>query len=146
MSYYEKRRLEPEWVEKERARSREKHERLYKGIRSKVDVLYHYRSVAQMIRRRGIDTKDKEAHHWNYNLKNSVFLLSRSAHKIIHRYIKVNYDDGYCYTNDGVKIETAEQAKNIFTEILKRRGIEESFELIEMGDFSEDVKRFSVNG
>ena len=29
----------------------------------------------------------KEIHHWNYNFKNDVFILSPRAHKLIHKFI-----------------------------------------------------------
>lgn len=73
----------------------------------------------------------KQAHHWNYNEPNCVFILTPEAHRAIHRYIKVNHDDGFCYLKkDGTRIETADQAREIFTDILNRCGIKENFDLV----------------
>lgn len=79
---------------------------------------------------RGYDTKGKEAHHWNYNFPYSIFLLTRKAHRCIHRYIEVNYSDKYCYTLDGVKIDTEEKAVSIFSSILRNNGLNEELVLL----------------
>jgi hypothetical protein len=86
----------------------------------------YIRNTGLKLRARGYDMTGKQAHHWNYNQPNCVFLLTPEAHKAIHRYTKVNHDDGYCYLKkDGTKIETLEQAEKIFSEILQECGIEQ---------------------
>lgn len=120
------------WVKKERERNREKFKRLgYKG------AFRHIRSIcpleaniARKLRARGYDTNGKEAHHWNYNLPYSIFLLTRKAHKCIHQYIKVNYSNKYCYTLDGIKIDTEEKAVSIFSSVLRDKGINEKLVLL----------------
>ena len=77
-------------------------------------------NISRRLRNRGYDTKNKEAHHWNYNLPYSVILLSRKAHRCIHRNITVNYSDKYCYTKSGDIIDTEEKAVSIFCSILKK--------------------------
>lgn len=121
-----------EWMDKERERGREKFKRLgyagkFKSIRS---ICPYEASISAKLRRRGYDTKGKEAHHWNYNMPNSIFLISKKSHRKIHKSITVNYDDKYCYTSDGKKIETVDEAIEIFSSILKKHGIEEKLELI----------------
>lgn len=83
-------------------------------------------------RSKGIDTKGMEFHHWNYNMPYSVFMLTRSAHRRIHKYINVNYNDGYNYTKDGIKIETIEMAFLFFREYLKQEGINENLKFCEL--------------
>ena len=67
---YNVKSIDDEWVEKERLRGREKYKRLnYKG---KYIKFYHknvtYRNINRRLKNLGYDMKDKEAHHWNYNL------------------------------------------------------------------------------
>lgn len=122
------------WREKERARCRDKFKRLgykYKPLTTRNDFKAPS-SMLAMIRRRGYDTKGKEAHHWNYNLPYSVFLVSRRAHHRIHLATTMSRKDKCCYTNDGVKIETAEQAKSVYESILKDSGLNEEIQLIEI--------------
>lgn len=78
----------------------------------------------------GLYVRGKEAHHWNYNFPRSVILLSRKAHHRIHTMLTVNYEDKYCYTLDGKRIETEEQAKSIFSNILSGFGINEPIEVL----------------
>lgn len=124
------------WMEKERERSRLKYQRL-----SYKDAHFHHRTrkdfqadsnIARELRKRGYDTKGKEAHHWNYNNKKSIFLMSRKAHHRLHQHIVMNRQDKYCYTDDGVRIESPLQAKKIYENILKCVGLNESITLIEL--------------
>lgn len=129
---YNVKSIDDEWVEKERLRGREKYKRLnYKG---KYIKFYHknvtYRNINRRLKNLGYDMKDKGAHHWNYNLMKSVFILSRKAHKLLHKYIYVNSNDLFCYTNEGVKIETLEQATDIFTKILLEHNCNDKIEHI----------------
>ena len=39
-------------------------------------------SASRFIKRRGIDLNGKEVHHWNYNLKNDVFILNKKSSRI----------------------------------------------------------------
>ncbi len=115
-------------MELERVRGREKFKRLgYKDrFKSVTKICPKEKMVSSMLRRRGYDTFGKEAHHWNYNSPFSVFLLSRKAHKCIHKYIYVNYSNKLCYTHDGDCIDTLEKAKSLFEKWLKMNGIREN--------------------
>lgn len=128
---YDEKRKNKEWIEKERKRNRDKFKRLkYKGkYKSQRSILHNNGNIARYARKKGIDTKGKELHHWNYNMPYSVFFLSKSAHRRIHKYIIVNYEDGYNYTKDGVKIETEEMALLLFKGFLKNEGIFEDIKL-----------------
>ena len=122
------------WLEKERTRGREKYKRLEynsKPWNHKTRKLNPIEgTTAAALRRKGYDTNDKEAHHWNYNEPKSVFLLSKKAHRRIHQYIIVNYEDKFCYTKEGEKLDTADKAKSYFKEILDKFGINDKLELI----------------
>lgn len=124
-----------EWVEKERARGREKFKRLgykYSSFKNTRELCHENGNIAKYLRGRGYDTRGKEAHHWNYNKPFSVFLLSRRAHKRIHQHLTVNRDDKFCYTEYGVRLESAEQAREYFSQILLADGISENMEYIEL--------------
>ena len=131
---YDIKSLDEDWVEKERARGREKYQRLdyktkpWNNKTRKINQFESWTSAA--LKRRGIDTNGKEAHHWNYNEPKQVFLLSRKAHKRIHQYIIVNYDDKFCYTKEGEKLDTIDKAKSYFKGILDKFGINDELELI----------------
>ena len=126
---------DPEWVDKERIRGREKFHRLGYALTQKHTTRRDFpqaENTARKLKRRGYDNKGKEAHHWNYNLPDSVFLISRKAHHVIHTCVTMSREDNCCYTNDGVKLETAEQAKKVYEEILRKNGINEELQIINL--------------
>lgn len=133
---YERKSQDESWMERERARGREKFHRLgytansFKKVRS---ICPNNGDISKRLRSRGLWIKGKEAHHWNYNLPHSVILLSRKAHHRIHTKIVVNYEDKFCYTLDGKRIETEEQAINVFSNILSSFGISEPIEILNVG-------------
>lgn len=132
---YGEKSKDEEWMEKERTRGRERYKRLnYK------DATWNHKTrkinplegtTAADLRRKGFDTKGKEAHHWNYNEPKSVFLMSRKAHHRIHQYLVVNYDDKFCYTVDGEKLDTVEKSEMYYNEILKKIGLTEKIQYID---------------
>lgn len=130
---YDEKSKDDTWMENERARSREKYKRLnYNNSQLKKirELNPLERTTSAYLKRRGFDTEGKEAHHWNYNEPKSVFLLSRKAHRRIHQYILVNYDDKFCYTKEGEKLDTVEKAKTYFKGILDKHGINDELKLI----------------
>lgn len=129
---YERKSQDEAWLEKERARGREKYNRLgyvqlFKRTRT---ICPQEANTTKRLRSRGLWVKGKEAHYWNYNLPHSVILLSRKAHHRIHTMLTVNYEDKYCYTLDGQRIETEEQAKSILSKILAGFGMNEPIEIL----------------
>lgn len=133
LNRYNIKRLDPQWVKSERKRGCEKYKRLgYNNKYFRIRDLYGEGNINRNLRRMGIDMDSKEAHHWNYNYPFSVFILSKSAHRRLHRHLIVNRQDKYIYTKDHVRIETTEQAFEIFTDILSKLGIEEKLTLVEM--------------
>ena len=136
---YDRKSKNSEWVEKERVRGRDKYERLYKPkyLRdiSKFDMPYKNlvdnSNTSRELRSRGYDTNGKEAHHWNYNEPKQVFLLTTETHHRIHQFIMVNYDDGFCYTLDGDKLDTIAETITYYKQILDRFRINEDLTLID---------------
>lgn len=132
---YETKSQDDAWMEKERARGREKYARLgysSKPFNNKTRKINSFESyTAQSLRNRGYDVDGKEAHHWNYNEPKQIFLLSRKTHKKIHRFIVVNYNDKFCYTIDGEKLDTIEKTTDYYNSILGKFGINEKLELID---------------
>jgi len=95
----------PDYVEKERLRGRIKYAK-YK-YKNKIQHPEN-RSTAQYLRKQGIDIKDKEIHHWNYNLKNDVFILHPRAHSLIHKYIVFDKESNMFKDKNGTLINTKE--------------------------------------
>lgn len=84
-----------EWKEKERTRGREKYKRLhyyekYKYVAISTILPLSYRTISRKAHKMGLVKKGFEFHHWNYNLLNSGFIVSREAHKCIHRHMSFN--------------------------------------------------------
>ena len=130
---YERKSQDEAWLEKEQARCREKFHRLgYKAANFKKtkEMCPGAANINRKLKQLGLYVRGKEAHHWNYNFPRSVILLSRKAHHRIHTMLTVNYEDKYCYTLDGKRIETEEQAKSIFSNILSGFGINEPIEVL----------------
>ena len=131
---YKDKSKDEKWIENERRRGREKFKRLgYKGKFKKIRSICKFEAnISKMLKRRGYNTFGKEAHHWNYNIPRSIFLISKRAHRCIHKFITVNYDDKYCYTLDGKRIETEDEAKSLFSYFLKKESIDEELLLINL--------------
>lgn len=136
---YEEKSKDEAWMEKERARGREKFKRLgykdapwnnktRKGVNPQEGG-----GLVNKIRKIGYNTDGKEAHHWNYNLPKSVFLISRKGHKRIHQWLVVNYDDKFCYTKDGERLDTIDKTIEYYKTIFDKYGFNEDLTPI---DFS----------
>lgn len=124
VKHYSVKSKDEEWFKRERERGREKYHRL--GYKNKE---YNHKtrnlnkeegSTSVKLRARGIDTKGLEAHHWNYNKPNSVILLSPKAHHRLHKFMVVNYEDKFCYTLDGIRLDTEDKAIDYFSKVLSQ--------------------------
>ena len=131
---YDRHSEDENWLEKERERGREKFHRLgYKRMFRKTrEICPESSNISRNLRHAGFDTNGKEAHHWNYNEPNSVFLLSRKAHRRIHQHMTVNYEDKYCYNDYGERIEDETQAKAYFKMVLDTYGMKENLSVINL--------------
>lgn len=112
---YERKSQNEEWVEKERARGREKYHRLgYK------DVYKHShpetKCVAEKLRKCIEIPSTHEIHHWNYNFLYDVFILDKRIHKRFHK--KVLFDEeSKCFLYDGELLDTKEKHEKAIREI-----------------------------
>lgn len=102
MDYYEEAKKNPEWMESQRVRAREKHIRLgYKGkykltgekkreARSKYNKKYpEKRKARKSTEKMKPQTQGNELHHWSYNEPHfkDVIELTPIAHAKAHRYM-----------------------------------------------------------
>lgn len=149
-----KKYMDKDWVERERERGREKYRRLgyrdiarlnkvkqsisdpeYRNKMRKYEMkrkkILPYSNAKRDLRLRGIDLGDKHAHHWNYNIPKSIIPLTKEAHYLIHRYIRVNADDKFCYTIDGDCLDTKEKTIQYYQCIFDKFGINEPIEIID---------------
>jgi len=81
-------RKDPEWVEKEKARAREKYDRLnYKEKQKEWDEkrpwskTSTYRNMNRDLKVKGLLKEGQTAHHWNYNFLKDVFILDKKVHR-----------------------------------------------------------------
>lgn len=97
---------DPAYMEKERARGREKYRRLnYREsdlTAAQVQKRLKYPSLRSTKERLGLSQlpREVELHHWNYNLLDEVILLDRRLHSRVHSLIQLNIDEGIYYEND----------------------------------------------
>ena len=75
-------------------------------------------NISKMLKRKGFNMTNKDAHHWNYNQPHSVIIMPKTIHRRLHHYLKVNYEDKYLYTLDGRRLETAEESLKYYEEVL----------------------------
>jgi hypothetical protein len=121
---YDRKSKDESWFEKERERCREKFHRL--GYKDKICSnktrrdFHASENVQRRLKNLGIDRHGKEAHHWNYNKPRSIILLSPKAHHRIHNHITVSRDDKYCYTLDGVCLDTEEKTIKYYNGVLSK--------------------------
>ena len=130
-----KKSKDPEWVEKERARGREKFQRLGYREKYKTTCLHSflpnaYNNIARKFRKYGFTKKGFEFHHWDYHILNSVFQVSRKAHKCLHRHMIFNHQDLFCYEEDGTRLTSEKQAEDYFNSVLRKEGFDEKVVLI----------------
>ena len=100
----------PEWVESERLRGREKYKRLnYKDRQVQSEATYPWKSsgIYKGLRKwyeskNGFLDKKIELHHWSYldeNLRD-VTLLDRNTHKRVHSLLTIDIDKKCYYVSE----------------------------------------------
>lgn len=114
---YEKNIQNQDFIEKERARGRDKYRRL--GYASKKSAHSENRNTREFLSRRGIDMTDLEVHHWDYNRKKDVFLLGKREHKYIHRFLVYDPSSKMFYY-EGVLLESKQQHRAVIVNLLKK--------------------------
>lgn len=116
------------FIERERARCRDKYRRLYspKGNNPRFEsdpITRHIEgsNTRRFYRTKGIDIGEAEFHHWNYNLKNSVFVLCHRAHILAHKYLTFDRESGLFFYN-GKLLKTKEDHRRYLEAIFKEEG------------------------
>ena len=114
-------RQNPEWVEKERKRSRDKYHRLeYKGkhkptTKQKKAVMKRYKEKypeKQLAKQSSgslkPEIKGNHLHHWSYNKEHwkDVIEIGEKEHNIAHRHIIYDQERMMYRTRDGVLLDT----------------------------------------
>jgi hypothetical protein len=121
---YSKLRHDPEYMEKERARGREKYKRLnYKNADYKAKGAC-YTSVYTNQHRYFKLEKGLEVHHWSYRSKymRDIFVLPISEHRYIHRLMKFDNNSLCFITNSGELLDTREKhSRFIYTKLAQRQ-------------------------
>jgi len=113
---YNKKSENPDFVLKERIRSKEKYHRLnYKVKQRIIDKKFPWKEnqVYKNLNRKLKIQSGFEAHHWNYNSEFiiDVIVLSRKQHKNAHRFLTLNESMLIFETKEGVLLDT--KAKHI---------------------------------
>lgn len=127
---YEKNAQDPDYVEKERARGRDKHKRLYRGIKPRPGVkkrtMHQYRERypekwQAHIKSQHMEMRDGlNKHHWSYNEEHwlDVIPLTVDDHMKLHRYMIYDQERYMYRTRDGVLLDTRE-AHLAYYELIK---------------------------
>lgn len=126
---YERNIQNPEWVEKERARGREKYHRLGYASRPTQRKQIKEKSFKCMkdVRRTILShlSEDKELHHWDYNQRYNLIVLDKRLHHRLHSVIDLNLEEGIYYHN-GKKLDTIEKHLAIIKQVCEDRGFKYS--------------------
>lgn len=121
----ENKRTDPEWMERERERGREKYHRLnyrenHNSTRKSRPWLNKTRNVRKRFEcKNGVLDKNIELHHWSYNDEhiNDVILLDRSSHKKLHRHLCFDEKEMIFRTNSGRLLNSREMHKDFIKEL-----------------------------
>lgn len=132
----EKLKEDPEWVEKEKVRAREKYRRLgynkykpSKEDKSTSTILYRERYPEKLLATRAAKNlfreDGKELHHWSYNKQHfkDVIELSIQEHAFLHRYIIYDQERKMYRTLEGVLLDTKEGHIEYFNQLLKTKSL-----------------------
>lgn len=117
-----------EWVEKERARGREKYKRLgyldaHNAYKKPWQHTAIYKGLRKWIERR-VGKLDRciELHHWSYKVENlrCVFFLHIKNHKKLHRHIELDMEN-LCFREKSTQIllDTREKHEEALNKILE---------------------------
>lgn len=82
-----------------------------------------YNNIARKFRQYGFTKKGFEFHHWDYHILNSVFQVSRKAHKCLHRHMIFNHQDLFCYEEDGTRLTSENKQKTILIQYFKKKDL-----------------------
>lgn len=108
--------LDNDWLEKERARGREKYARLHykENYKNKHN---ENKNTRRDLEQKGLRFDGFELHHWNYNEKNDVIPLTPSEHKRIHK--RLVFDESTkMFRYNGNLLETRQEHQEAILDIL----------------------------
>jgi hypothetical protein len=126
---YELKLSDPGFVERERARGREKYHRLgysqriTDANRQKSERYSCLRNARQILKFKS--EEPVELHHWNYNQIRQVITLDRRLHKRVHRLLTFSLNDGY-YLKDDQPLDTLEKHLDVIKFVCDRDGFDYS--------------------
>jgi hypothetical protein len=117
-------RKDPNWLELERARHREKYARLNYKDKQKLwdkDKVWKKTSTYKNLSQKFKTKKGQELHHWNYSddYLEDIFIMDRSEHRKAHKYILLNIEKRIFMSDEGEWLDTKEK----HLEFLKSKGI-----------------------
>lgn len=118
---YDLKSQDEEYMEKERARGRNKYRRL--GYVSRKSPHSANKQTAKFLKSKDIDLTGREAHHWNYFLPYDVFIINRRTHKLIHKYLSFDKTLNMFYSIDGELLDTKEKHYEFIKGILVKNNI-----------------------
>jgi hypothetical protein len=107
----------PLWVEKQRARHREKYQRLNYVEKQKdwnKDKPWTKTGKYKNLHRKFGVNKGSEIHHWSYKDENleDFFVLTTKVHKNCHRFLTFNFETLHFIGVNGEVLDTKEKHKN----------------------------------
>lgn len=113
---------DPEWVESERKRSREKYDRLGYVNKQKVwdgSKPWKKTSTYRNLSRDLNVQKGFECHHWSYNEKHlkSVFILKTKVHRQAHQFLIFDENHLMYRTKQGVLLDSKEKHEKYLIDI-----------------------------
>lgn len=82
-----------------------------------------YKGLSRSLRSRGFDLKYKEAHHWDYDCLKSGFILSRRAHKLIHKYLKLDNENRFFFYGENL-LDTKEKHRIFMDKIFEINNVD----------------------
>ena len=109
-------RSDPEWMEKERARGRDKYKRLGYNEKSKErnkdkpwTKSYTYKNLSRIHTEKGM-----ELHHWNYKEEylKDVVLMDISSHRRLHNHLTLDKEKRIFISDEGEYLDTREKHMN----------------------------------
>lgn len=123
---YEEKSKDPAFMEKERARGRDKYERLgyrWKGTSEKQRIKRSlYPDLRGTKRITGLPKgREEELHHWNYNLNMSIIIMPRRLHHRLHAIIELNVEEGIYYYQ-GQPLDTLEKHLEVVKMVCEKQG------------------------
>lgn len=117
-------RKNPEYCEREKIRSKEKYYRLnYRERQFKLKKLIPYiNSDYKGLHKKLKLPKDKNIHHWNYNLIDDFSVFDKKFHRFIHRYLILDKETLCFKTIEGNLLNTRKKHDNYIIKLKQYYG------------------------